>query len=203
MTEQNIWDQLRGTYFHVKPSQSKLACAVCIQQETQCYFFSLPPWYQSPRGARASVWHAEYGSLAWAYSTVLILNSPHVHLRILYARHNCSVAFMLHNSCFPKVHSPGRWDLPCWSAAECELAALCLKKPQQNPNFPLLQPNPSPSSDLAHRNHAQAQHGAHFCVHEVFDIEWELSGDICQNSKFHLEEKPKSRNYKIMLVEKA
>lgn len=62
-------------------------------------------------------------------------NSPHAHLRILHARHNSSVNVMLHNSYFPKVHSTGRWGLPCWSAAECELAALCLKKPQQNPNF--------------------------------------------------------------------
>lgn len=88
-------------------------------------------------------------------------NSPHAHLRILYARHNSSVNVMLHSSCFPKVHVPSRWNLPWWSAAERELPALCLKKSQQNPNFPLLWPKPSPSSDLAHMNHTQAQHGAH------------------------------------------
>lgn len=79
----------------------------------QFYFFSLLFSTTVPaiEGACASVWHAESVSLIWAH-IVLILNSPLAHRKTLYARHNSSVNFMLHNLCLPRLQALGRWVLP-------------------------------------------------------------------------------------------
>lgn len=168
VTELSTWDQLRGTYFCVKHSQSKLACAICIQQETHCYFFSLPLWYQSPRGAGAWVWHAEYGSLAWAYRIVLIIlpmlikgsYMPDTTLQWM----SCSISHIFQRfialadgTSYAEVQQSVNWQLCAWRNPSRIQIFLCY-------NLSLLH------QVTLHTSHAQAQHGACLCIREVFNV---------------------------------